>query len=321
VFSAKFSVLGCLTFIFFICACSDDLKEPPGKLYGTVTLSPEPLPGQNWANIRASSEIAEYSTVSDATTHQFAFEDLKVADLQTKYLIEVTRDGYISYSDSIWIEAGVSISNYNVTLRRGARQDTSFQDGVSPDSGYFGCLDTYISASDSLTSFGADPYLVVGGGTHADIKRGLMQFVFSWPQYYPAVDTFPKVVESAKLRLHVDSVLTSGSVQFAVVNMTQTFLENSANWIDNGSAPWTGGPGGSPGVLWSDTVSVSGLTEGFVEFSIEDIASQWLENSNSGPMMLMLVDEARLSTIFIRSADNDSTALRPKLHLVINYLQ
>lgn len=318
---SKFRVLGCLITFFLISTCSDSLKEPPGKIYGSVTLSPEPISGENWAYLTASSDIAVYSITSDPATHKFAFDNLKVSNLRTEYYLEAYREGYISYGDSILVEAGVTLSNYNIILQRGARQDTTFQDGISPDSSYFGCLDTYISTPDSTALHGAGSYIIAAGGAPGSLKRGLIHFSFTWPQYFPAVDTFPKEIESAGLWLYVDSVLTSGSVQFAVFNLEQGFFENSANWINSGQGPWPGGPGGSWGIYSSDTVTVSGLTTGWVHFSIDEIAARWLIDSNTGPMMIKLVDESRFSSIFIRSADSDSVSLHPRLRIAINYLQ
>lgn len=317
----KFGYLCWLTAIISILACSNELKHPPGKLYGTVTLSPEPTSGENWAYLRASSHIAEYTITSDPVSHAFAFEDLQVEDLITTYYIEAYREGYISYGDSIDIEAGVTISHFDIVLQRGARQDHSFQDDVSPESTYFGCMDTYISSTYPTEYYGSDSTLIAAGGSSDSLSRALINFSFSWPQYYPSIDTFPRVVESAKLSIFVDSVLTTGSFQIAVFNLEQGFNETMTNWTHNGPNPWPGGPGGSWGQYSSDTLSVNGATYGWIEFSIENIAEQWLLNSSSGPMMIKLIDESRASAIYMRSADNDVIPSHPILRLAINYLQ
>lgn len=306
---------------FLVFSCSEPLKEPPGKIYGTVTLSPDPGPGENWAYVRASSEIAEYEIISDAVTHNFAFENLMVKDLYTVYYLQAERPGYISYGDSIVVEAGVSISNFNIVLRYGSWQDTTFQDGISPDPLYSGCLDTYISFPDTQGTFGDRPTLVISGGAPDTLSRGLIHFNFNWQHYFPSYDSLPGEIQSATLRLYVDSALTLGSIAFAVFNLEHDFIENLSSWTDNGPNPWPDGPGGSWGSLSSDTVSVGGVTTGWVEFSLVSIAENWLNDRSPGPMMIKLVEESRPSAIFVRSADNDSTALRPTLRLVINYPQ
>jgi len=302
-------------------SCSKPLKEPPGKISGTIILTPEPAAGENWAFVEASSGIASYTEMSDPLTHKFAFENLKVENLQTMYFLKGYRDGYISYGDSVLVEAGVTISNFNIVLQRGSRQDTSFQDGVSPETSYGGCKDTYISTPDSTAVHGADSLIIVAGGSPDSLKRGLIDFSFDWLQYFPAADTFAKEIESASLKLYIDSVITLGSVGVAVFNLEQNFDEGLASWTHNGQNPWPGGPGGTWGSLSSDTLSVSGITAGWVEFSLDEIARQWLLDSSSGPMMIKLVDESRSSAIYIRSADNNSTALHPILRLSVKYLQ
>ena len=318
---AKFSRPGLFLAALTLVSCSKPLKEPPGKILGTVILTPEPIAGENWAYVEASSEIASYMVTSDTLTHNFAFENLKVENLQTMYFLHAYREGYISYGDSILAEAGVTISNFNIVLQRGSRQDTSFQDGVSPNADYLGCKDTYISTPDSTAVHGSDPPIIIAGGSPDSLKRGLIDFSFNWLQYFPVIDTAAREIESAILRLYIDSVITYGSVRIAVFNLEQNFDENLASWTNNGPGPWPGGPGGTWGSLSSDTLSVGGATFGWVEFSIDRIADQWLLDSDAGPMMLKLVDETRSSAVYIRSADNNTTALHPVLRLVIKYLQ
>ncbi|MEE9555142.1 MAG: DNRLRE domain-containing protein [candidate division Zixibacteria bacterium] len=306
---------------FQVFSCSKPLKEPPGKIYGTVTLSPDPGPGENWAYVNASSELAEYEVISDPVNHTFAFENLKVVDLYTKYYLEASRPGYITYGDTILIEAGATISNFNIVLRHGSSQSATFQDGTSPDPAYRGCLDTYISFPDTQQTSGGEASIAIAGGAPNTLSRGLIHFYFNWQSYFPTFDSIPGEIQSATLRIYVDSVLTYGSVTLGVFNLEQAFNENQSNWSVNGPNPWPGGPGGSWGSLSSDTVSVGILTTGWVDFSIDAIAESWLTDRDPGPMMIKLIDESRLSAIFVRSADNDSTALRPTLSLVINYPQ
>jgi hypothetical protein len=304
-----------------VIACTDPLKEPPGRILGTVTLSPEPIPGENWAYLEASSAIAQYAVTSDPITHEFAFENLKVENLSTMYFLQAYREGYISYGDSVLVQAGITISSFDIVLQRGSRQQAVFQDGVSPSPTYQGCLDTYIGYPDTTAAHGTEPIMIVEGGYPDNLSRGLIDFSFNWGDYFPVLDTFPRAVESATLRLYVDSVITTGSIDVAVFELDDDFLEGSANWIDNGFGSWSGGPGGSWSGLSSDTVSLGGVNLGWVEFSIDDIAESWLAESRSGPMIIKLLNEARPSSIYIRSANNDSTALHPELTLAINILQ
>ena len=318
---SKCGAFFCLWAFFAIFSCSDSLKEPPGKIYGTVTLIPDPGLGENWADLRASSEIAEYETISDPQTLKFAFENLKVENLLTKYYLQAERAGYISYGDSISVEAGVTISNFNIVLRHGLRQDTLFQNGIYPSSAYNGCADTYISFPDTQAVHGALPVMVVSGNAPDAANRGLIHFVFDWRSYFPAAETIPSEIESAVLSLYVDSVLTTGSVAFNVFNLEHQFDENLASWTHNGPDPWPGGSGGSWGNASSDTISVGGLTTGWVHFSIKRIAENWLNDRYSGPMIIKLTDESRPSSIFIRTAQSDSTALYPKLRIAVVYPQ
>ncbi len=318
---SRFFPFFCLCSFFAICSCSKPLKEPPGKLYGTVTLDPDPGPGENWAYLNATSEIAAYETMSDPQTHQFAFENLKVKDLYTSYYLLAERPGYISYADSILIEAGIAISNFNIVLRHGLRQDTSFQDGVYPDPSYFGCMDTYISYPDSTETFGGSPVLLASGSAPDTVNRVLIRFSFGWQSYFPAPDSMPAEIEKATLSIYIDSVFTSGSVSLAVFNLEHIFDENSASWSANGFNPWPGGPGGTWGQVSSDTVSVEGLTTGWVHFDIARIAANWLAARSPGPMMIKLIDESRPSSVYMRSSEHPSAGHHPELNIAVVYPQ
>jgi hypothetical protein len=63
------------------------------------------------------------------------------------------------------------------------------------------------------------------------------------------------------------------------------------------------------------------ISFGWHDFSIKDIADEWLASSRPAAMMIKLVDESRQSAIFFRSSDGDLAATHPRLHLAVNYLQ
>lgn len=321
VISDRFRLLFTLASILIAISCTNPLKEPPGGISGKVFLEPAPPPGEGWAYVRVFNSFADDTVRSNPTTHEFAFDNLKVEGLVTEYNIEAFKGGYITHRSTVLIEAGATLVNYNVTLRRGSRRDTTFQDGVSPDQDYAGCSDTYISASDSSAVYGFEDRMVIAGGQPDLVKRGLIYFDFSWQQYYPPLDTLDMEIELATLSLYIDSVRTTASVEIAIFNLEHFFDEDTASWASNGGNPWPDGPGGSYGVLSSDTLTVNSISFGWHNFSIRRIADEWLASSRPAAMMIKLVDESRHSSIFFRSSDNDLTALNPKLHLAIYYLQ
>jgi hypothetical protein len=321
VISDRFSLLFTLASALISFSCTDPLKEPPGGISGKVFLEPTPPPGEGWAFVRVFNSFADDTTRSDPSTNEFAFDNLKVVDLVTEYGLEAFREGYITYSDTVLIQAGATLVNYIITLHRGMKRDTVFQDGVSPDPGYAGCADTYISAPDSAAVHGFDDQLIIAGGHPDSLKRGLIYFAFTWQQYYPPMDTLSMEVEDAILSLYIDSVKTTASVDIVIFNLEHFFDEDAASWASNGDNPWPGGPGGSSGDLSSDTLTLSSPSSGWRDFSIEDIADEWLASSRPAAMMIRLVDESRQATVFFRSSDCDSTAYHPRLRLAINYLQ
>lgn len=319
--SARFPLLFVLTLTYIPFSCTDPLKEPPGGISGKVFLEPTPPAGEDWAYVRVFNSFADDTVRSDPVTNEFAFDDLKVIDLASEYGIEAFREGYITYSDTVLIQAGATLVNYIITLQRGSRKDTMFQDGVSPDPNYTGCRDTYISALDSAGAYGSEEELIVLGGDPDTLSRGLIYFQFAWQQFFPPLDTMLMEVELARLSLYVDSVKAAASVNVAIFNLEHFFDENGASWSSNGGIPWPDGPGGSFGELSSDTLTLSVASFGWYNFSIERIADEWLASSRPGAMMIKLVDESRHASIFFRSSDSDSTALHPRLYLAIKYLQ
>ena len=317
----RFPLLFTLALTLTAISCTNPLKEPPGGISGKVFLEPVPPPGEGWAYVRVFNSFADDTTRSDPITYEFAFDNLKVVDLVTEYNIEAFREGYITHRNTVLIQAGATLVNYVMTLQRGSRKDTIFQDGVSPHPGYAGCNDTYISTLDSTAVYGFEDQLIISGGHPNSLERGLIYFDFAWQQYYPPLDTLPMEVGLATLSLYVDSVKTTASVDIAIFNLEHFFDEDTASWASNGGSPWPGGPGGSFGELSSNTLTLSTTSFGWHDFSIEDIADEWLASSRPAAMMIKLVDESRDATIFFRSSDSDSTAFHPGLRLAIYYLQ
>ncbi len=317
----RFSLLFILAPAVMAISCTDPLKEPPGGISGKVFLEPAPASGEGWAYVRVFNDFADDTTRSDPHTYEFAFDDLKVVDLVTEYNIEAFRSGYITQRSIVMIQAGATLVNYLITLRQGTRRDTTFQDGVDPDPDYAGCSDTYISTLDSTAAYGLEDQLIVAGGHPDSLKRGLIHFAFLWQQYYPPLDTLEMEVESAVLSLYVDSVETAALVNVAIFNLEHFFDEDAASWASNGGTPWPDGPGGSFGGLSSDTLTLNSASSGWRNFSIEEIADEWLSSSRPAAMMIKLVDESERATVFFRSSDCDSLALRPRLSIAINYLQ
>jgi hypothetical protein len=315
------SLFGIPALAMLILTCTNPLKEPPGGLSGRVFLQPTPPEGEEWAFVRAYSDLADDTVRSDPVTRQYSFDNLKVVDLQTEYIVEAFREGYITDSSVVTIIAGATLVNYDIYLDRGARKDTTFQDGIAPDPSYTGCRDTYISTPDVDSAYGYDGILLVSGGNPDTLKRGLIRFDFNWQQYYPPMDSLDMRVDVAEMRLFIDSVITPASVQIVAVNLLHDFSEGGATWNSNGGVPWPGGPGGSYGTLYSDTLTVNSISFGWYSFDIKSIAAEWLESSQPGAMMIKLLDESRHSSVYFRSADNDSTALHPSLRLAVDYLE
>lgn len=319
--SGRFPLFFILAPALIAISCTDPLKEPPGGISGKVFLEPDLPPGEGWAYVRLFNDLADDTTRSDPDTHEFAFDDLRVGDLVTEYNIEAFREGYITHRNIVLIRAGATLVNYDITLLRGSKRDTTFQDGVDPDPNYAGCLDTYISTPDSTAVHGLEDQLIIAGGHPDSLGRGLIYFAFFWPQYYPPMDTLEMAIDSAVLSLFVDSVETAALVNVAIFNLEHFFDEDAASWASNGGNPWPDGPGGSSGGLSSDTLILRSSSFGWRDFSIEGIADEWLASSRPAAMMIKLVDESGRGTVFFRSSDSDSLALRPRLRLAINYLQ
>lgn len=319
--SDRFPLSFGLALALTVFSCTDPLKEPPGGISGTVFLEPTPPPGEDWAYVRVYNSFADDTTRSDPSNNEFVLDNLKVVDLVTEYGLEAFREGYITHRDTVLIQAGATLVNYIVTLQRGTSQDTTFQDGVSPDSNYAGCRDTYISAFDSTAVFGFEDQLIIAGGHPDSLRRGLIYFAFLWQLYYPPSDTLSMEIENAVLSLYVDSVKTTASVDVAIFNLEHSFDEDTASWASNGGDPWPDGPGGSFGELTSDTLTLNITSTGWNNFAIEDIADEWLASSRPAAMMIKLVDESVSASIFFRSSDGDSAMYNPKLNLAIFYPQ
>ncbi len=319
--SDRFPLPFALALALIAFSCTDPLKEPPGGISGKVFLEPTPPPGEDWAYVRLFNDFADDTVRSDPSTNEFALGNLRVVGLVTEYNIEAFREGYITYRDTVLIQAGATLINYIITLQRGSRRDTTFQDGVSPNPDYDGCSDTYISAPDSTAVHGFEDRMIIAGGQLASVERGLIYFGFSWQQYYPPMDTLDMEVELATLSLYIDSVITPISVEVAIFNLEHSFDEETASWASNGGDPWPDGPGGSFGELTSDTLTLDITSTGWNEFAIEDIADEWLASSRPAAMMIKLVDESVSASIFFRSSDGDSATYNPKLRLAIFYSQ
>lgn len=319
--SDRFPLSFALALALIAFSCTDPLKEPPGGISGKVFLEPTPPPGEDWAYVRVFNSFADDTTRSDPSTNEFALDNLKVVDLVTEYSLEAFREGYITHRDTVLIQAGATLVNYFITLQRGTGRDTTFQDGVSPDSNYAGCSDTYISAIDSTAVFGFDDQLIIAGGHPDSSGRGLIYFAFLWQLYYPPSDTLSMEIENAVLSLYVDSVKTNASVDVAIFNLEHSFDEDTASWASDGGDPWPDGPGGSFGELTSDTLILNITSTGWHDFNIEDIADEWLASSRPAAMMIKLVDESVSASIFFRSSDGDSAMYNPKLNLAIFYAQ
>lgn len=305
----------------FILTCTNPLKEPPGGLSGRLYLRPTPPEGEDWAFVRAYNESDDDTVTSDPATNMYSFDNLRVVDLESEYNVQAFREGYITHNSVVTIRAGATLVNYDITLDRGARRDTIFQDGISPDPSYTGCLDTYITTPDSNSTHGSDGILLVSGGNPDTLKRALMQFDFNWDEFYPPMDSLVMQVDLAELSIFIDSAVTLASVEIVALNLLQSFDEGGATWNSDGSGPWPGGPGGNYGTLSSDTLTVSSVSFGWHSFDVSNIAADWLLSSQPGAMIIKLLDESRHSTIYFRSADNDTTALHPSLRLAINYLE
>ncbi len=319
--SDRFPLSFALAITLIAFSCTDPLKEPPGGISGEVFLEPTPPPGEDWAYVRVFNSFADKTVRSDPSTNEFAIDDLRVVDLVTEYNIEAFRGGYITYRDTVLIQAGSTLINYFITLQRASGRDTVFQNGISPDPGYAGCSDTYISALDSTAAFGFEDQLIIAGGHPDSLSRGLIYFAFLWQHYYPPSDTLNMEIDSAVLSLYVDSVKTTASVDVAIFNLEHSFDEEAASWASNGGDPWPEGPGGSFGELTSDTLTLNIASTGWNEFAIEDIADEWVASSRPAAMMIKLVDESVSASIFFRSSDGDSTTYNPKLRLAIYYSQ
>lgn len=319
--SDRFPLSFALALALIAFSCTDPLKEPPGGISGKVFLEPTPPPGEDWAYVRVFNSFADDTVRSDPTTHEFAFDNLKVDGLIIEYNIEAFKEGYITHRNTVLIEAGATLINYIITLQRASGSDTVFQDGVSPNPGYAGCSDTYISALDSTAVFGFENQLIIAGGHPDSLRRGLIYFAFLWQQYYPPSDTLNMEIELATLSLYIDSVKTTASVDVAIFNLEHSFDEDTASWASNGGDPWPDGPGGSFGELTSDTLTLDITSTGWNEFAIEDVADEWLASSRPAAMMIKLVDESVSASIFFRSSDGDSTTYNPKLRLAIYYSQ
>ena len=305
-----------------ILTCNNPLKEPPGGLSGKLYLQPTPPSGEDWGFVRAYNEFADDTVRSDPATHDYIFDNLKVVDLESDYNVVAFKEGYISDSSVVSIRAGAELVNYDLYLTRGTRKDTTFQDGIAPDPSYTGCQDTYISTPDSDSAYGFDGILVVSGGNPDTLKRGLIRFDFNWQQFYPPIDSLTMVVDIAQMSLFIDSVITPASVEIVVFNLLGSFHEGQATWNSDAGVPWPDGPGASyDSLLSSDTLTVRSTSFGWYTFDIRDVAALWVESSQPGAMMIKLLDESRHSTVYSRSADNDSTALHPRLRLAINYLE
>ncbi len=301
-------------------SCTDPLKEPPGSISGRIYLDPIPQDGEEWAYVRAFNDLADITVASDPATREFFIGNLPVGGVQINYELEVYRGGYITYRDTVLIIAGSSLVNYEVRLHQIPSGYAVFQDGISPDTSYRDCNDSYISVPDSNTVHGFEDLLIVSSSAPDSINRGLIHFAFNINDYFPAMDSTVIVVDSAFISLYLDSASVTGSVQAAMFSLDHFFMEDRANWIYYGSGVWPGGPGGSYGEPTSDTLTFDQNSSGWVDFSILGAAERWFIDLRRDGFLIKLIDENQGGSLYFRSSDSQPDSLRPRLYMKASYI-
>ena len=222
----------------------------------------------------------------------------------------VTFDVYRDVHDGVY--------DYDDIIHNGILSPTPvfihFKDGVSPDPGYSGTLDTVLSEDEPITNFGSDLACLVDGDDPSGSGKDLSTILYWDISAIPA----GSLVEGVTITLNVSN--TSNDT-YQVYEMKRNWVESQATWnVYSSGNNWD-----TPGALGSDdrgsTVlgTFSPLNTGMCNIILNSngvaVVQSWLDNpaSNHG---FIIANDSAYDGADVDSSEVDTTEYRPELTIL-----
>jgi hypothetical protein len=214
-------------------------------------------------------------------------------------------------------DAHDGVYDYDDIIHSGTLKDStvsvsvSFQDGVSPESGYSGTRDTVLSQNSPNTNFGGDAALYVDGDDPSGSGNDLSTLLY-WDV---SAITAGSILKEANITLNV---FNASNNTYQVYEMKQNWVENESTWNQYSSVQGWEIPGafGSQdrGAAVLGSFSTGGTGAYVINLNSEGIAlvQSWVDNplSNHG---LIIADASATDGVDFDSREASAVAGRPKL--------
>ena len=187
----------------------------------------------------------------------------------------------------------------------------SFQDGVSPDSGYFGTLDTVLSQNDPSINYGGDISLYVDGDDPSGSGNDLSTMLY-WD-----ISTIPtgSTIQEVSITLNV---FNASSHIYQVYEMKRDWVESESTWnLFSSTNGWE-----TPGALGSQDrgeVGFGSFSPGVIDTSVIYLSNEgvaliqsWVDRptSNHG---FIFANTSATDGVDFDSSEASTATTRPKL--------